>query len=169
MSHYKPYPAYKDSGVEWLGILFGLLCLAANVPAALLGRHINREHRLSPLVVTWASMGVGSGLMLITGLALLTVFYGTAITALVGTIVHIANGEFDAGWRRTTAIGIGVLDGKVHFFERFLVKLILPGEIAAFQRAVDPIRSLFVGPPGGVGAFGIIILRSPEFIAIRIA
>ena len=19
MSHYKPYPAYKDSGVEWLG------------------------------------------------------------------------------------------------------------------------------------------------------
>lgn len=58
------------SGVQWLGILFGLLCLGANVPAALLGRHINREKRLSPLVVTWASMGVGSILMLVTGLAL---------------------------------------------------------------------------------------------------
>lgn len=41
MSHYKPYPAYKDSGVEWLG----------RVP----------EHWISKKLMHWISNGYGSG------------------------------------------------------------------------------------------------------------
>jgi drug/metabolite transporter (DMT)-like permease len=58
------------SGVQWLGILFGVLCLGANVPAALLGRQINREEKIAPLVITWASMGAGSLLMLLIGISI---------------------------------------------------------------------------------------------------
>ncbi len=34
-----------------------------------------------------------------------------AITAFVGTVTHIASGEFTEGWRRSIALGIGVLGG----------------------------------------------------------
>src|SRR5215208_5998562 len=45
------------------------------------------------------------------------------------------------------AIGSRVLNCKVNFFERLPVKLGLPRKITSFQRAVDPICCLFVGPP----------------------
>jgi drug/metabolite transporter (DMT)-like permease len=41
-----------------------------NVGSSLFGRDINRDATLPPLVVTFVSMGVGSVLMLITGLAI---------------------------------------------------------------------------------------------------
>lgn len=61
------YPGVFQSG-QWLGILFVLVSLAANIGGALLGRSVNRSGEYSPLVVTVISMGFGSILMLITGL-----------------------------------------------------------------------------------------------------
>jgi drug/metabolite transporter (DMT)-like permease len=52
-----------------VGIGIGLFCMAANVASSLFGREMNREARLSPLVVTFVSMGVGAALMLVIGLA----------------------------------------------------------------------------------------------------
>lgn len=51
------------------GVGIGLFCMAANVASSLFGREVNREARLSPLVVTFVSMGVGAALMLVAGLA----------------------------------------------------------------------------------------------------
>ncbi len=51
-----------------IGILIALVCLAGNVFASLMGRQVNRGSRLSPLLVTFVSMGVGSVLMLGLGL-----------------------------------------------------------------------------------------------------
>ncbi|MEW6093649.1 MAG: DMT family transporter, partial [Chloroflexota bacterium] len=52
-----------------VGVGIGLFCMAANVASVLFGREVNRGARLSPLVVTFVSMGIGSVLMLVTGLA----------------------------------------------------------------------------------------------------
>ena len=52
-----------------IGLAVGLLGLLANAASALLGRQINRDGRLSPLLVTTVSMGVGGLLLLATGAA----------------------------------------------------------------------------------------------------
>jgi drug/metabolite transporter (DMT)-like permease len=45
--------------------LFGVL---ANALSSILGRYINRSRLLSPLLVTVVSMGIGSALLLVSGL-----------------------------------------------------------------------------------------------------
>lgn len=57
------------SQAQWIGIFIALICLAGNVAASLLGRHVNRSNTRSPLVITFISMGIGSTLMIVIGLA----------------------------------------------------------------------------------------------------
>jgi drug/metabolite transporter (DMT)-like permease len=51
-----------------VGIGFGIFCMLMNVASSLLSREVNRTATLSPLFVTFISMGVGSVLMLVIGL-----------------------------------------------------------------------------------------------------
>lgn len=53
-----------------LGVGIGLFCMTMNVASSLLSREVNRGGTVPALVVTFVSMGVGSVLMLITGLAI---------------------------------------------------------------------------------------------------
>jgi drug/metabolite transporter (DMT)-like permease len=62
------FPVDLPAG-QLTGILVGLLCMFANVASTLIGRNVNRTGSLSPLIVTFVSMGVGSLLMLGVGLA----------------------------------------------------------------------------------------------------
>ncbi len=57
------------SGGQWLGILFAIISLAANIGGAILSRKVNRSAKHSPIMITIVSMGIGSTLMLATGLA----------------------------------------------------------------------------------------------------
>jgi drug/metabolite transporter (DMT)-like permease len=57
--------ALSGSGI---GFLLAGLTLGANAISSLLGRAVNRRHRISPLVVTPISMGVGGVLLLAIGL-----------------------------------------------------------------------------------------------------
>lgn len=50
------------------GYLFGILCLVANVFGTLIGRKVNYKGRLNPIAVTVVSMGIGSTIMLASGL-----------------------------------------------------------------------------------------------------
>ena len=52
-----------------VGIGFGIFCLLMNVVSSLFSRAVNRTGTISPLIVTFVSMGVGSMLLLIVGLA----------------------------------------------------------------------------------------------------
>ncbi len=66
-------------------------------------------------------LGIGGGIIHVPILVVLLGFpihiaaatshFVLAITALAGTIAHIANGSFDHGWRRTIALGVGVVIG----------------------------------------------------------
>lgn len=53
-----------------IGVGIGLFCMLMNVTSSLFSREVNRGAMLSPLVVTFVSMGIGSVLILITGLAI---------------------------------------------------------------------------------------------------
>jgi drug/metabolite transporter (DMT)-like permease len=54
----------------FVGVGIGLFCMAANVISALFSREVNRNAVFPPLVVTFISMGIGSVLLLVTGLIL---------------------------------------------------------------------------------------------------
>ena len=62
------FPVNLPAG-QVTGIFIGLFCMAMNVASSLLSREANRTGSLPPLIVTLVSMGVGSVLMLIVGLA----------------------------------------------------------------------------------------------------
>jgi drug/metabolite transporter (DMT)-like permease len=49
------------------GVLIGVVGMLANAGSSLLGRQINRSGRLSPLLITFISMGIGSLLLLVAG------------------------------------------------------------------------------------------------------
>lgn len=57
------------SGREWLGIVVMLVGIMANSASAILGRDINRNKDVSPLIVTFVSMGVGAIILLLVGLS----------------------------------------------------------------------------------------------------
>ena len=50
-----------------VGVIIALIGVLANAGSSLLGREINRTGKLSPLIVTFVSMGIGSFLLLIIG------------------------------------------------------------------------------------------------------
>lgn len=55
---------------QLLGLGIGLICMLMNVISSIFSREMNRSAALSPLVITFVSMGIGSLLMLIAGLAI---------------------------------------------------------------------------------------------------
>lgn len=56
-----------EGGLALAGILAALVALTANSASTLMGRHVNLQSHLSPLTITFVSMGIGSGLMLLSG------------------------------------------------------------------------------------------------------
>lgn len=60
------FPATLPAG-QALGLVIGITGMLANAVAALLSRQVNRERRLSPLLITTVSMGIGSLLLLLVG------------------------------------------------------------------------------------------------------
>ncbi|HEX7023033.1 MAG TPA: DMT family transporter [Trueperaceae bacterium] len=63
------YPASFPAG-QLLGIGIAVLGVLSNAGASVLGRAVNRKEGLHPLFVTTVSMGIGSFLLLVTGLAI---------------------------------------------------------------------------------------------------
>lgn len=57
-------------GNKGLGLIIMLVGVLANAGAAIIGRDINRKKNISPLVITFISMGVGAIILMIVGFAL---------------------------------------------------------------------------------------------------
>ena len=56
-----------EGGLAIAGIAAALVALTTNSAATLMGRQINLQSHLSPLSITFVSMAIGSGLMLLSG------------------------------------------------------------------------------------------------------
>ena len=63
------YPADLPSN-QIIGIIIAIIGVVANAGSSLLGRYVNRLGTISPLQVTTVSMGIGSSLLLITGIGI---------------------------------------------------------------------------------------------------
>jgi drug/metabolite transporter (DMT)-like permease len=63
------YPVFIPEG-RALGLILAGITVCANAVATVLGRSVNRQGTIPPLVVTVVSMGVGAVLLLVTGLML---------------------------------------------------------------------------------------------------
>lgn len=59
----------SNTGVAGFGILAALLTMLGNTASSLLGRKVNLQSHLSPLSVTFVSMGIGSIVLLVIGAA----------------------------------------------------------------------------------------------------
>lgn len=55
------------AGVLAFGLLVASIGVLANAGSALLGRQVNTQKHLSPLIVTFVSMGIGAALLLLSG------------------------------------------------------------------------------------------------------
>jgi drug/metabolite transporter (DMT)-like permease len=55
------------SGVLGFGLLAAVLTMLGNTASSLLGRKVNLQGHLSPLIVTFVSMGIGSTVLLVIG------------------------------------------------------------------------------------------------------
>ncbi len=75
-------------GAQWIGVLAALVGVLSNSAATLMGRQANLQSHLSPLTVTFVSMGIGAGLMLLAGG--LTQGYGQPSLADWGIIAWLA-------------------------------------------------------------------------------
>ncbi len=73
------------AGISTTGILITFLCVASNTASAVMGRHINHKSRLSPLVITFVSMGIGSLLLLAAGI----IFQGTGEISITDWLIII--------------------------------------------------------------------------------
>jgi len=71
-----------------IGVLIGIVGVLANALSSLLGREINRQQTLSPLLVTFISMGIGSVLLL--GIGAITQGFGSMSIQDLGLIVWLA-------------------------------------------------------------------------------
>lgn len=76
------------------GYLFGLICLAANTIGTLIGRKVNYKGRLNPLAVTVVSMGIGSTIMLASGLVLEGIPVLSAQSLLILVVLAVVNTAF---------------------------------------------------------------------------
>jgi drug/metabolite transporter (DMT)-like permease len=63
------YPVFAPHG-RALGLALAAMTVCANAAAAVLGRSINRQGAIPPLVVTVISMGIGALILLATGLTI---------------------------------------------------------------------------------------------------
>jgi drug/metabolite transporter (DMT)-like permease len=56
------------NGGAAIGFIFAAVCLASNTLGTLIGRKVNASGKLNPIAITMVSMGIGSTLMLASGL-----------------------------------------------------------------------------------------------------
>lgn len=74
-----------DLGATAMGMIAAFVGLGANAASALLGRNVNRERTLSPVVVTALSMAVGALLLAIVGV----IAEGTPSTSMRGWLIIV--------------------------------------------------------------------------------
>ncbi len=63
------YPSAWEKPLAWPGVLAAAVGIFANAIGQVWGRSINREKQLNPLAITVVTMGIGSVLMLVAGIA----------------------------------------------------------------------------------------------------
>jgi drug/metabolite transporter (DMT)-like permease len=103
-----------------IGISVALVGVLANALSSILGRHINRGGELDPMTVTVVSMGIGSVVLLVTGILIQGLPRLTLMNWLIILWLAVANSAFAFTlWNRTlrtlTAMQSSVINNTMLF------------------------------------------------------
>lgn len=141
-----------DLGATTLGIVASIIGLAANATGSLLGRAVNRDLSVAPVLVTACSMSVGAPLLLAAGIAT------EGVPRLTMTLVLIV------GW-------LAVVNTALAFtlWNRSLQRLAAVESAAINNTMLIQIAGLawlaLGESPGGVGIAGIVVVSVGTFLA----
>ncbi len=148
-------------GSQVLGVLVSLVGILANAGAVILGRDINRAASISPLIVTFISMGIGSIALLTTGV--LTQGLPTLDSrswAIIGWLAVVNTAFAFTLWNQTlrtlTAMESSIINGTMLIWVPILAVLFL-GESFTAKELLGLILA-------GIGTL-IVQLRDPTTLA----
>ena len=133
------YPLFLP-GTQVAGAFIMLLAVAANAASSVLGRHINRETHLSPIIVTATSMAVGSVVLLGVGAVTQGLPNLTPVNWLIVVWLAVVNTAFAFTlWNHTlrtiSAMQSSVINGTMLAQIAFLAWLFL-GEHLTWKQVV---------------------------------
>jgi drug/metabolite transporter (DMT)-like permease len=123
------------SNNQTLGVAVMIIGVLANSGSAILGRSINRENKISVLIVTFVSMGVGSFIMLFAGIIFqglppisLTTFLYLLWLAIINTALAFT--LWNLSLRNLTAMESSIINGTMLIQIAFLAWIFLGESIS---------------------------------------
>ena len=158
--YFIPVSVVGNSG---LGLIIMFLGVLANSGSAIMGRDINRNGKISPLVVTFISMGAGSIILVITGLSTegFPVLRTSALLYLIWLIIINTAFTFTI-WnlilRSLTAVESSIINSSMLIQIAVLAYLFL-GEEISYQKGLGMI----------VAVLGIIFVQIKRKKFLKVA
>jgi drug/metabolite transporter (DMT)-like permease len=140
-------------GNNGLGLLIMSLGVLANSGSAVMGRYINRNGKISPLIVTFVSMGAGSIILVITGFITegFPVLSTSAMLYLIWLIIlntAFAFTVWNLTLRSLTAVESSIINSTM-LIQIAVLAYIFLGEEISFQKGLGMM----------VAALGVIIVQ----------
>lgn len=151
---------------QWIGVIVAIGGVLANAISSILGREVNRSAKYHPLIVTVVSMGVGSIILLSTGVLLEGIptidLKGWAIIAWLAVVnTAFAFTLWNHTLRSLTAVESSMINGTMLIWIPILAVLFLKEEISSQE-----LIGLVVA---GLGTLVVQIRRFPLTLKNRSA
>lgn len=136
------YPAQLPTG-EVIGLIIAGVCVLGNALSTILGRHINRGGTLEPMTVTIVSMGIGSVVLLASGIAVqglprLTIMHWGIIAWLAAVNSALAYTLWNRTLRTLAAVESSIINNTM-LFQITLLAWVFLGEQLTWQKVIGMI------------------------------
>jgi drug/metabolite transporter (DMT)-like permease len=133
------YPAQLPAG-EAIGLIVAGVCVMGNALSTILGRHINRSGTLKPMTVTVVSMGIGSVVLLASGIAVqglprLTPTHWAIIAWLAAVNSALAYTLWNRTLRTLAAVESSIINNTM-LFQIMLLAWVFLGEQLTWQKVM---------------------------------
>jgi drug/metabolite transporter (DMT)-like permease len=136
------FPMQIPAG-EIIGLIVAGACVLGNALSTILGRHINRGGRLDPMTVTVVSMGIGSVVLLASGIAVqglprLTLTHWVIIAWLATVNSALAYTLWNHTLRTLAAVESSIINNTM-LFQITLLAWVFLGEQLTWQRVIGMV------------------------------
>ena len=136
------YPAQIPAG-EVIGLIVAGVCVLGNALSTTLGRHINHNGTLEPMTVTFVSMGIGSVVLLASGIAMqglprLTITHWGIIAWLAAVNSALAYTLWNRTLRTLAAVESSIINNTM-LFQITLLAWVFLGEQLTWQKVMGMV------------------------------
>lgn len=146
ITYFFPIALFKN---QTIGLIIMSVGVLANAYAAILGRDINRNKDISPIVVTFISMGVGAVILLILGLAMSgipTISFKTGLFLVWLAVINtaLAFTIWNLTLRTLTAMESSIINGTM-LIQIGILAWIFLGENISLQQGIGMVIAVIGG------------------------